>query len=308
MNRVCHYRHMYSRRRFLSALLAPCILSLPYAAAQPAPSTRKAMFWKATSGTNVVYLLGSIHLGSKDMYPLAKEIEDAFEGSNTLIVEADIRHADMQKTQSMVLAKGMYPADDSLWNHVSPETRKSVESFCTKFELPVEALARLRPWVVAVTIATVPMLKNGMDPSLGIDNYFLEKSGKKRVVEIESAEWQLNLLSGFSDDMQEKFLRSATEEGKEMMDNLKRLQDAWMTGDADKMDSLIRETSRTPDEITRKLLTDRNPHMAEVAEQYLKGKEPAFLVVGAAHMVGKDGLVALLQKRGYKVEQVLLKK
>ena len=47
--------------------------------------------------------------------------------------------------------------------------------------------------------------------------------------------------------------------------------------------------------------------MADVAEQFLKGKEQAFLVVGAAHMVGKDGVVSLLQKRGYKVEQVALR-
>jgi uncharacterized protein len=298
---------MPHRRRFLGVLLASCV-TLPYVAAQPAPAARKAMFWKVTSASSVTYLLGSIHLGSKDMYPLPKEIEDAFESSTALIVEADIRHTDMQKTQTMVLAKGMYPSDDNLWNHVSPATRKSVEEFCKKFELPGEALARMKPWVVAVTLATVPMIKNGMDPSLGIDNYFLEKAGKKRIVEIESAEWQLNLLSSFTDEQQEQFLRAATEEGTELVSVMKRLQDAWTKGDADGMDALVRETSRTPEAITRQLLTDRNPHMADVAEQFLKGKEQAFLVVGAAHMVGKEGLVALLQKRGYKVEQVSLKK
>ncbi len=299
---------MYHRRRLLSVLLAACI-TLPYAIAQTAPAAeKKAMFWKATSGTNAVYLLGSIHLGSKSMYPLPKEIEDAFEASSTLLVEADIRHPDMQKSQSMVLAKGMYPDGDNLWNHISPETRKAVEAFCAKFELPSEALAKMKPWVVAVTAAVIPMVKSGMDPSLGIDYYFLDKAGKKRIVEIESAEWQLDLLSSFSDELQEKFLQAATQEGTEMMDSMKRLQAAWVSGDAESLETIIRDTSRTPDEITRKILTDRNPHMADVAEQYLKGKDPAFLVVGAAHMVGKDGLVALLQKRGYKVEQVSLKK
>jgi len=300
---------MRLRRRSLVVLLAACFI-LPSLVAQTAvpASTRKAMFWKVTSDTSVTYLLGSIHLGSKDMYPLPKEIEEAFESSSALIVEADVRHVDMQKTQAMVLAKGMYPSDDDLWKHVSPETRKSVEQFCAKFELPVEALARMKPWVVAVTLATVPMLKGGMDPTLGIDNYFLEKSGKKRIVEIESTEWQLNLLSSFTDEQQEQFLRAASEEGTELMATLKRLQDAWTNGDAEKMDALIRDTSRTPQEINKKLLTDRNPHMADVAEQFLKGKDQAFLVVGAAHLVGKEGLVAVLKKRGYKVEQVLLKK
>src|SRR5215470_10257879 len=211
----------------IAILLA--LLGVSSAAPQTAPAraAKKALFWKVSSPSSVTYLLGSIHLGSKDMYPLPKEIEEAFESSSALVVEADVRHADMQKTQAMVIAKGMYASDDNLWKHVSPETRKSVEQFCAKFELPAEALARMKPWVVAVTLATVPMLKGGMDPTLGIDNYFLERSGKKRIVEIESAEWQLNLLSSFTDEQQEQFLRAATEEGTELMATLKRLQDAW---------------------------------------------------------------------------------
>jgi len=85
------------------------------------------------------------------------------------------------------------------------------------------------------------------------------------------------------------------------------MRDAWSSGDADKLDAITRETTKTPEQITRAILQDRNPHMADTAEQFLKGKEQAFLVVGAAHLVGKEGVAAILARRGYKVEQVLLK-
>jgi uncharacterized protein len=297
------------RKPIASIVLAlVCFGALPSAIAQKAPAAKKAMFWKVSSDTNVVWLLGSIHLGSKDMYPLASEIEDAFRDAAVLIVEADIRDADMQKMQGALLAKGMYPGDDVLWNHISAETRASVERFCAKYGMPAEMVAKLKPWVVSLTAAALPMMKDGMDPSLGIDYYFLQKANGKRVVEIESAEWQVNLISGFSDDLQDKFLAASVEDAASVQTNLKRLQDAWSAGDAARLDALIRETSRTPEAVTRAMLTDRNPHMADVAEQFLKGKEPAFLVVGAAHMVGKDGVVSLLEKRGYKVEQVAIKK
>ncbi len=296
--------------RQISKRLFALILTCVGAAAQtaPAPATKKAIFWKVTSPTSTVYLLGSIHMGSKDMYPLPQEIEDAFDGSAALLVEADIRHIDMAQAQALVFEKGMYGAEDSLWNHVSPETRKMVEEFGGKYSLPMDGLVHLKPWVVALTISTVPMMKAGLDPSLGIDMYFLNKADKKRIVEIESAQWQIDLLSGFSDELQEKLLAASAEEGMDMSANLKRMQDAWASGDADKLDAITREATHTPPEITRALLEDRNPHMADVAEQFLKGKEQAFLVVGAAHMVGKDGLAAILAKRGYKVEQVALKK
>jgi len=281
---------------------------LAQSAAAPAQVTRKAIFWKASSPTSVVYLLGSIHLGSKDMYPLPKEIEDAFANSASLLVEADIRKLDMSKMQGMVFSKGLYPEGDNLWNHVTPETRKKLEAFGAKYQMPTDPLAMLRPWVVALTISTVPMLKAGMDPNLGIDMYFLNKSDNKRVVEIESAEWQLNLISGFPDDLQEQFLSAALEEGLNIEADLKKMQDAWSSGDAAALDRITKEDSKTPEKITRAILQDRNPGMADAAERVLKGKEPGFLVVGAAHLVGKEGVVAILEKRGYKVEQVALKK
>jgi len=107
--------------------------------------------------------------------------------------------------------------------------------------------------------------------------------------------------------LQDQFLTSALEEGIDMQENLKRLREAWSSGDADKLDAVTRESTKTPEKITRALLQDRNPHMADAAEKFLKGKEQAFVIVGAAHMVGKDGVVAELKKRGYKVEQVTLK-
>src|SRR5258707_3853038 len=99
-------------------LLLTLLSTLPFAAAHSptavaTPATKKAIFWKASSPTSVTYLLGSIHLGTKDMYPLPVEIEDAFAGSVALLVEADVRHLDMSRAQAVVLEKGLYPTGDS---------------------------------------------------------------------------------------------------------------------------------------------------------------------------------------------------
>ncbi len=303
---------MRKQQRLLTALLLLSLVTLPRLAAQDAPAAaKKGLIWRAESGGNTVYLVGSIHVGSKDMYPLPKEFEDAFAGSKTLIVEVDLSHLDMQKLQAMMLSKGMYAGDDSLWDHVSPETRKQVEQFCDKYQMPAMVIARMKPWLVGITAATIPMIKAGMDPNLGIDKYFLDKAGqdgqKKTVVEIESAEWQMNLLSGFSDAVQAKLLTSSLEEAGKSIERGKEIQDLWMSGDTTKLEAAMHENAGPP-EVEKALLQDRNPHMADVAEQYLKGKDQAFFVVGAAHLVGADGVVHILEKRGYKVQQVTLAK
>ena len=301
---------MRKRKSVLTTVLLACLTALPHMAAQDVPAaSKKGLFWKATSGGNTIYMLGSIHIGSKDMYPLPQEIEDGFAASTTLIVEVDIEKVDKEKMQAMMVSKGMYAGDDSLWDHVSSETRKQVEQFCGKYQLPAAGFARLKPWAVAIAAALIPMMKAGLDPNLGIDKHFLDKvnqgSQKKTVVEIESAEWQLNLLSGFSEELQGKLLASALEQSNKPLEDGKKIEDLWMSGDAARLEVALNE-GLNPPEIRRALVEDRNPHMADVAEQYLKGKEPAFLVVGAAHLIGKDGVVSLLQKHGYQIDQVTL--
>ena len=303
---------MGKMHRLLTAFLLAGLATVPSLPAQDSPAAvKKGLFWKATSGANTLYLLGSIHIGSKDMYPLPKEFEDAFAASKTLIVEVDIGKVDMQKMQATVLARGMYGAGDTLWNHVDSDVRKQLEAFCDQYQMPAGMLAMMKPWLVSITIATLPMIKAGMDPNLGIDKYFIDKAeadgSGKNVVEIESAEMQMNLLSGFSDDVQAALLASSLKQAGNSLDQSKKIQDLWMRGDAAKVEAALHEDAGPP-EVEKVLLYDRNPHMADVAEQYLRGKDQAFLVVGAAHLVGKEGVVSLLEKRGFKVQQVGLAK
>ncbi len=294
----------------VAGLVAASQLAAQKPTAPPAASAtpiRKALFWKVSSADNTAYLLGSVHLGSKEMYPLPKELEDAFEKSSALIVEVDINHVDQAKMQGFVMANGMYTGDDTLWDHISKDNRKRLEAFCEKFGLPAAAMAKMKPWMASMMVATLPMMRNGMEAGLGIDKYFLDKAEKsrKRIVELESAEWQLKLLSSITDQMLDQYLESMIVQ--DSLAEAKKLQEAWMSGDPVRVDKLVRESmAKSPESLNKAMLGDRNPHMADIAEQFLKGKEQGFLVAGAAHMVGKDGVVELLRQRGYKVEQVTL--
>jgi uncharacterized protein YbaP (TraB family) len=292
----------------LAGLVAASHLAAQKPASAPPPvAVKRALFWKVSSSDNSAYLLGSVHLGSKDMYPLPKEVEDAFEKSTALIVEVDINHLDQAKMQSIVMQTGMYSGDDTLWDHISKANRTRLEEFCDKYGFPAAGMAKMKPWMATILVATLPMMKNGMDPGLGIDKYFLDKAGtaKKRIVELESAEWQFKLLSGITDEMLDKYLESTV--GEDPLAEAKKLEEAWMSGDPVRVEKLMRESmAKGPEQLMKALLTDRNPHMADVAEQFVKGKDQGFMVVGAAHMVGKDGIVETLRQRGYKVEQVAL--
>jgi hypothetical protein len=288
--------------------LAPLLLTGLLAAQAPAP-VKKALFWKASSENNVVYLLGSVHVGSKAMYPLAPQIEDAFDRSTVLIEEVDLSSLDMQKIQALVMQLGRYPEGDSLWNHISPETRKLLEQFCADNGVPVESLAPMKTWMVESSVNMIPLLKQGMALELGIDKYFADKSKGKQRVGIETTEEQLQMFAGFSDELAEKALSATLRNAATQRDRAKHMEEAWIAGDAEALDKMITaEGAEQPPEIQKAVRENRNPRMADAAEKVLKSKDVGFVVVGAAHLVGKDGVIGILQKRGYKVEQLTLKK
>jgi uncharacterized protein YbaP (TraB family) len=253
----------------LAALAAASQLMAQGAAPASAPA-RKVMFWKVSSADNVAWLLGSIHLGSKSMYPLPKEIEDAFEHSAALLVEIDINHVDLQKMQLLVFQTGLYGGDETLWDHVSPETRQRLEAFCEKYGVPAMAMSKMKPWAAAMMVSTVPLMKSGMEMGLGIDKYFLDKAetARKRVVEIESAEEQMKLVSGITAEMLEKSVAASA--NRDPQEYGKRLQQAWSSGDTSQMEKIIREQTSDAIEFAKAMVDDRNLHMADVAEQFLR--------------------------------------
>ena len=277
-------------------------------AAQPQPKPRRFFMWKATSPATTLYLVGSIHVGDKSMYPLPPEVESAFAAAKVLTVEINIKHMDQFKTMELIQKNGMYTGDDSLSKHISAETSAALDDFCGKHNLPRATVEKLKPWVVAVTIAALSWRKAGEDPSLGIDMHFLDESKPpQRIDELETLESQLSLFVNATEEEQQALLSSSLKQGDRMAEMIKQIQAAYLSGDPDQLKKIMDQEADTGSKsLTKKLLNDRNLTMAARLEEYLKNKEQVFVVVGAAHIVGDKGIVRLLRDKGYKVEQVTL--
>jgi uncharacterized protein YbaP (TraB family) len=290
---------------FLLALLGA---AQAQTATQPQPKPRRFLMWKATSPTVTIYLVGSIHVGNSGMYPLPQQVESAFSAAKVLAVEINIKNTDQAKMMGLVQKYGMYGADDTLSKHLTKETSAALDDFCTKHGLPRAGVEQLKPWVVAVTIAAFSWKEAGEDPNLGIDMHFLNESKEpQRIDELETMDSQLSLFADATDEEQLALLTLTLKQGDKLKDMIKRLQTAYLSGDPDALQKIMDEESDMGTKsLTQKLLDDRNVTMAARLDEYLKGKEPAFVVVGAAHIIGDKGLAKLLRDKGYKVEQVTL--
>jgi uncharacterized protein len=292
-------------------LIIPLILlglSGSLAFVQPALSyNQKSFLWKVQSDRSTVYLLGSIHFLKKNVYPLSQAIENAYESSDKLVVEANINEIGNPNLNTLA-DRAFYKNDDHIEKHVSPETYRLIKKESEALGLPIELIRMQKPWLLALSFQAMELVRLGYSPEHGVDYHFLTRAqGKKKILELESLDEQLSLLSGFSDREQEQFLLYTLETLSSMHRQVESMVRAWTSGDAQALESIMSDTAVQDASIApifRKLFDQRNLKMTSRIEGYLTSNGSYFVIVGAGHLVGTRGIVELLKSRGYVVEQL----
>jgi uncharacterized protein YbaP (TraB family) len=268
---------------------------------------QKNFLWKIRSKTDTLYILGSIHFLKKDIYPLNKKIEEAFERSDNLVIEANIDDAGQIDIEKLI-GKAIYQDGDTLENHISMQTYDLLKQELDRSGLPIELVNKQRPWFLALTLTSLELVKLGYDPASGIDMHFIsEASGRKKILELESLDYQLNLFSAFSDREQEAFLLYTLKDLHTLGSEADSLVRAWMSGNARGVESILSKGvsgDAGMSSVYEKLLYERNRNMASKIEGFLKTGETYFIVVGAGHLVGNRGIIKILKEKGYIVEQL----
>jgi uncharacterized protein YbaP (TraB family) len=295
-------------------LLCPVILFLAVGpagtrllAADPAPTHH--FCWKVAGERNVVYILGSVHLAPPGLLPMDPAIEAAFRSSACLVVEADVAGADQAQLQQKIFTRGMYGAGErTLEQDLPADLYAVVKKEFSGLNFPDGMLDRMRPWLAALTLSALRLQKLGMDAENGIDLYFLKKAAEtsKKVLELESVDFQIDLLSGFSPELQVQFLRQTLEDRTTLEAEMEAMLGAWKTGDAAAMERVIMENRRSNPELEEvfvRIMDDRNVTMTQRIREYLRGESDCFVVVGAGHLVGDKGILQLLKNEGFRPEQ-----
>lgn len=266
----------------------------------------RGFMYQVEKNGNVVYLLGSIHVGNDAMYPLRKEIKEAFESADFLSVEVNIE-SDAVDAGKLLEDLGMYKDGTTLRNHLSSEGYEAVVQLLTDLELETNLLDPYKPWFVSMILDSWLSEESDYDSDLGIDVYFLRQAIEKEmpILELETYESGYKMYDGFSAELQEGMLMGSIYSYYIESDSTEDLSDMWVEGDEEKLSELA-ESTKSNEEYYNAMLKDRNILMAEQIDGYLSSKQAStfFVVVGALHLAGEDGLVALLEEMGYTVTRI----
>jgi uncharacterized protein YbaP (TraB family) len=262
---------------------------------------RAACVWKVTgSDGHTLYLGGSMHgLHSTD-YPLPAAYNRAFELSSRIVFEDDLKPLTPGQLKKL-LKSGEYPKDDSLKNHVDPRVYDYLRRlFAAAGNTPEAQWSRLRPWALLMGLAA------GGSNSLGVEFYLAQRAraNHKPIEGLESSREHLEIIAGMTDQQAELALLASLVSAAPGTDKSKMVRDQWRAGNAEAMARDLRESYHDLPSFYQRLVVDRNHNWIAKIERYLNSRETYFVVAGAGHMGGPEGVLALLKERGYGIEQM----
>ena len=289
------FSKMVSSRSFFAIVFGGvCVL--------PAIALGNACVWKVSSPSGgTLYLGGSVHMLRSTDYPLPPEYSRAFDVSSKLVFEADPKI--LSSVVKGFLKAGRYGKGDTLKNHVDPRTYDYLRRFFALQKVPEEKFNMLRPWFIVMLLESPPREYI----QLGVEAFLARRAqaNSKAISGLESLQEAMESYSGLSDRQSEAlllvfFINAARSDS----DGIGQMMKAWRQGDAETLTHLAHGAYSDFPAMGERLLGARNRKWIPKIEGYLRSGQTYFVVAGAAHMGGSEGLLALLQARGYKVEQL----
>ncbi len=276
----------------LSFLL--CLLLPLHAMADPA-------FYRINKGNEQHWLLGSIHAGKPSLYPLPDPVERAWQQSRALVMEVDMTHISQEQWQEMGAITRLVDGK-TLKDHLPIDLYRRTLIAAGQNGLNESMLAPLRPWFAAITLTQAALERTGYRGEYGVDQHFAKRAndGGKPIVGLETLLEQLGYLASVGDN-QTLMLESTLDELPDIQQGFDAVMTAWQNGDQDTLINLLREEMAPPKLqawLEQTLLAERNRNWVK---KWPSLPNESFIVVGALHLYGEHGLLALLEQQGWRI-------
>lgn len=290
----------------LAPLLGP-LLGLLVLLGAAGPAAAEPALWAARGERATIYLFGTVHLLPPDARWRSPRLDAALAESRALWLEA--ADVDDPAVVARLLATLGFDPAHPLSSRLTSGQLARVDAAVKAAGQPwgVAMLQSMRPWLAAVTLSTLPVLKAGLDPRAGVDAALKARAtaNGQPVRAFETAEQQTHFFADLPEPLQVQFLLSVAGEASEGIGKIDALLRAWEAGDTATIGRIGDEAMR--DEFPRLyqvLLVGRNRAWTERIAALLANGETAFVAVGAAHLAGPDSVQRMLEARGVRVERV----
>ncbi|MGE6146452.1 TraB/GumN family protein [Aeromonas media] len=258
-------------------------------------------FYRISKGNEQHWLLGSIHAGKPSLYPLPDPVERAWQQSRALVMEVDMTHISQAQWQEMGAITRLVDGK-TLKDHLPMDLYRRTLIAAGQNGLTEAMLAPLRPWFAAITLTQAALERTGYRGEFGVDQHFAKRAndGGKPIVGLETLLEQLGYLASVGDN-QTLMLESTLDELPKLEKGFTEVMAAWQNGDQATLINLLKEEMAPPKLqawLEQTLLAERNRNWVK---KWPGLPNESFIVVGALHLYGEQGLLALLEQQGWRI-------
>jgi uncharacterized protein YbaP (TraB family) len=262
--------------------------------------------WRVAGASNTVFLLGSIHLLRAGDHPLPGVIDDAYAEAEIVVMELDMDDIDPVHTQAAFNQAGVMADGTTLRELMGEDHYREAQLAASAIDIPLELLDRSEPWLAAMTVELMLLYRIGFDPMLGVEMTMTTRAlaDGKPIEGLETVAEQLRFLDELPIAAQREMLLQTLQQGADFEMSVDMLVEAWRNGDTATLERELLSGIAAQEELHDALIVQRNRRWASTIGTWLDDEQDYLVVVGALHLVGVDGVPALLDRAGFEIQQL----
>lgn len=253
------------------------------------------LLFKAQKGSQILYLFGTVHVGSRSQQAINQPVEMAIKQSDALILEAELGgNIDFPSLVE-------HPVRDVLTN----DELAQLNEIALESQLNIDMLKSLPSWQASLVLQQHVFTALDFHAEFGVEHQLSSwaQTHALPVKGLESLQFQIDLLANQPQGGKQMLLQTI-EEWPYTENNIQCLIKSWSHGDVANLEAMLHIDSDN-DDFYQQFLIDRNKNWVRslvTSSEYQKGTY--FIAVGALHLVGQESVVALLKQQGFTIEQI----
>ena len=284
-------------RRLLAATGLAVLCLGPLASRADGPA-----LWEVRGQTHTVFLFGSIHLLRPGEFGIDGTLQEAYAEAEALYMEVDLDDLSPADMAGSVAARAIDPAGRSL-DELMGDDAALAHELARQAGIELAPLGQVEPWFAGLTVISMALAREGYSGSEGVEQLLVARAARdgKEVLGLETLDDQFRALDEMDPRQQRDFLLKSLQDAERLHEAVEPLLAAWRAGDDT---ALARELDLEFDgepALYEALIVERNRRWVEQIEQLLDDPQDYLVVVGTLHLVGRDGLPAMLEARGVDV-------
>ena len=289
-------------RRALKSLLAAILLLCAPAFAQG----HGPALWKISGAETSIYIFGSVHALKPGTVWLSEDLHRKISSATAVYMEVSAEEQQPEVLVRLIRRYGLLPQGDSLEKHLPDSVYAKLAAALGQLGMPEAAYDRLKPWTADMVYTASKFDQAGYSRTAGVEATIigLAKAGHVPVEGLETAEFQIALLSSLTEPEVVEMLKDDLADKDQIPSVMSRLTQSWSSGDVNDLATFFAKDTGADPELRRKMFTDRNASWVVKIRAIMEKPGNYVIVVGAGHLVGPESLIALLQKAGVPVERV----